>query len=370
MKKKVIVLGGGMVGSLIVKDLAAKHDVTCADINHSLLTELESSLGVKTAYCDFSDTEAIKNVVAGYDLVIGAVPGHLGFNMLKTVIETGKNIVDISFFPEPASPLNELAVEKGVTAVVDCGVAPGMCNIILGYHDSSMKVNAYTCYVGGLPVERRPPFEYKAPFSPIDVIEEYTRPARLKEQGDIVTKEALTEIETLDFPGAGKLEAFNTDGLRSLLETMPHIPDLKEKTLRYPGHAGLMKVLRDTGFFSKEKLEGAGIAPLEVSSRLLFTQWKYQPGEEDFTVMQVDIKGDKEISYYLLDKYDRGSKTMSMARTTGYTCTAVANLLLDDRYDKKGIIPPEELGRSEEAYNYVLDYLEERGVHYSKKGDS
>ena len=243
-----------------------------------------------------------------------------------------------------------------------------MCNILLGYHDSRMKVDSYTCYVGGLPVERIPPYEYKAPFSPIDVIEEYTRPARLKEKGQIVTKEALSEIETLDFPGVGKLEAFNTDGLRSLLETMPHIPDLKEKTLRYPGHAGLMKVLRDTGFFSKDKMEGVGVSPLQVSSKLLFEQWKYHRGEEDFTVMQVDIKGEKEVSYYLLDRYDPEDHNMSMARTTGYTCTAVANLLLENKFDQKGVIPPEELGRSEEAYEYVLRYLEERGVHYERKG--
>lgn len=369
MKKKIIVLGGGMVGGLIAGDLSKNYDVTCADLNHKVLKELEGRYGIRTQICDFSDVEAIRQAVTPFDFVIGAVPGHLGFNMLKTVIEASKNIVDISFFPEPASPLNALAIAKGVTAVVDCGVAPGMCNILLGYHDSRMKVDSYTCYVGGLPMERIPPYEYKAPFSPIDVIEEYTRPARLKEDGKIVTKEALTEIEQLNFPGVGVLEAFNTDGLRSLLETMPHIPDLKEKTLRYPGHAGLMKVLRDTGFFSKDKLEGVGVSPLQVSSKLLFEQWKYQPGEEDFTVMQVDINGEKAINYYLLDRYDRKENNMSMARTTGYTCTAVANLLLENKFNQKGVIPPEELGRSEEAYKYVLHYLEERGVRYERKSD-
>src|SRR5690606_36768209 len=115
------------------------------------------------------------------------------------------------------------------------------------------------------------PFEYKAPFSPVDVIEEYTRPARLMENGQVVTKPALTEIELMDFNGVGTLEAFNTDGLRSILHTMAHIPNMKEKTLRYPGHCELITALQRSGFFRRNNIscKGVDISPMEFTSAVL-----------------------------------------------------------------------------------------------------
>jgi saccharopine dehydrogenase-like NADP-dependent oxidoreductase len=371
---KIIVLGGGLVGSVMAADLSKNHEVTCADLNSEVLNSIESKLKIKTVQCDFSNAEEIKKTIAPFDLVIGAVPGFLGFEMLKAVIEAGKNIADISFFPEDPFLLDELAKKNNVTAVVDCGVAPGMCNVIAGYHNQQMKINSYECLVGGLPVVRIKPYEYKAPFSPVDVLEEYTRPARYVENGKLVTKEALTDIEEINFEHAGTLEAFNTDGLRSLAVTMPHIPNMIEKTLRYPGHAILMRGFRETGFFSKEKIKvkNAEVAPIDLVSKLLFSSWKYQPGEEDFTIMRVTIEGvDKEGSvkyiYSLYDRYDKATGIMSMARTTGYTCTAVAQLILGEKIQRKGIIPPEFIGESQKGFDFVMTYLKERNVIYSRE---
>jgi len=155
-----------------------------------------------------------------------------------------------------------------------------------------MQIDAFEIYVGGLPRIRKKPFEYKAPFSPVDVIEEYTRPARLMENGNIIVQPALTEREWMHFDEIGTLETFNTDGLRSLLFTMPHIKNQKEKTLRYPGHIDLIIALKESGFFSKEKInvDGKEISPLQFTSKILFNEWKLGADEEELTVMKVILK--------------------------------------------------------------------------------
>jgi lysine 6-dehydrogenase len=341
---KIIVLGGGMVGSAMCADLANDFEVTCADYSKDVLKSLEEKLKIKTVQCDFSNTEEVKKVIAPYDLVVGSVPGFLGYEVLKAIIESKKNCVDISFFPENALELDELAKKNNVIAIVDCGVAPGMCNMIAGYHYKRMKMQRYECLVGGLPIERKKPYEYKAPFSPIDVIEEYTRPARYVQEGMMVTKEALSEPELIYFTECGELESFNTDGLRTLALTMPDVPNMKEKTLRYPGHIDLMRIFRESGFFSKEKIKvrDTEITPLEVFSKLLFKEWKYLPGEEDFTIMRVTVEGEEKRKqtkyiYTLYDRYNKETGVMSMARTTGYTATAAVHLILEDKYSRKGI---------------------------------
>ena len=139
--------------------------------------------------------------------------------------------MDISFSPENVLTLDQLAKEKNVTAVVDAGVAPGIPNFLLGYWNSKMKINSFDYCVGGLPKNPSPPYSYKAPFSPIDLIEEYTRPARMRINSQVVTKPALSDLEIFNFSEVGKLEAFNNDGLISLLQTMSHIPNMNENTL-------------------------------------------------------------------------------------------------------------------------------------------
>ena len=161
-------------------------------------------------------------------------------------------------------------------AVMDCGVAPGMGNIILGHHDAQMQITNYECLVGGLPELREWPYQYKAVFSPIDVIEEYIRPARYVQNSELITKEALSDTELIEFEGVGTLESWNSDGLRSLIDTMPHIPNMIEKTLRYPGCVEHLKVLRASGFFSYDEIEvnGQTVRPIDLTAKLLFPKWK------------------------------------------------------------------------------------------------
>lgn len=367
---QIAVLGAGMVGRAIAIDLAKDYDVTSFDLNPANLQELHKrNKTITTVAVNLNQYEQFGQWLAPFDLVVTAVPGFIGYQTLEAVIKAGKNVVDISFFPEDALQLDKLAKEKGVTVITDCGVAPGMSNLILGRYNEEMEVTAFECYVGGLPKERKPPFEYKAPFSPVDVIQEYIRPARLVEKGKIVTKPALSEREIMYFEEAGALEAFNTDGLRSLVHTMGHIPDMKEKTLRYPGHIDLIIALQQAGFFDTTpiRFNQTEISPLDFTSRLLLKEWKLEPGEEEFTVMKVIVKGkDKTITWDLFDEYDPLTKTSSMARTTGYTCTAAVHLLSEELFTQKGVFPPELIGNKKECFDYVMKYLRERGVNWEK----
>ncbi len=369
---KIAILGAGMVGRTMAIDLCKKYDVTSFDVSETSLAVLSSKEpGIKTVKTDLADYSNYNKLLAEFDFVITAVPGFMGYNTLKAVIKAKKNVADISFFPEDALTLDALAKENNVTAIVDCGVAPGMSNYIIGYHNARMKIDSFECLVGGLPVQRIKPFEYKAPFSPIDVIEEYTRPARLMENGHIVTKPALSEPELVDFDQVGTLESFNTDGLRSILYTMSHIPDMKERTLRYPGHIDLIKALIRGGFFSTVPInfKGTNISPLDFSSAVLINQWKSKPDEDEFTLMSIKVSGiendhPKSYTYFLFDRFNANMQLSSMSRTTGFTCTASLHLIMNGLFTEKGVFPPELVGHNADCFRFIIQYLKEREVDY------
>lgn len=372
----IIVLGAGMVGSTMAIDMAQKHKVTLTDFNQTALDNaVKKCPELIIQQLDVTNKTVLQSTIQPFDLVICAVPGFLGFETLRAIIEAEKNVVDISFFPENSLELDKLAKEKNVTAIVDCGVAPGMSNIVLGYYNEQLDLTDFDCLVGGLPKIKKWPFNYKAPFSPVDVIEEYTRPARYVENGVMVTKEPLTDCEYVDFDGVGTLESFNSDGLRSIIFTMPHIKNMKEKTLRYPKHVEYIQVLKESGFFSEEKISinGVEISPLEFSSKILFDEWKLGTTEKELTVMQISLKGtDKEgnkksIVYHLHDEFCENTNTSSMARTTGYTATAAANMYLDGLFDEKGVFPPELVGKHKACFDYFISYLKDRNVIYRKE---
>jgi lysine 6-dehydrogenase len=364
----IAVLGAGMVGRAIALDLAKDYEVTCFDLSKENLEEAQNrNAGIKIAATNLLDLNLYADFLQTFDLVVTAVPGFMGYQTLEAVINAGKDVVDISFFPEDALQLDALAKKKGVTVITDCGVAPGVSNFIIGRYHAEMKINSFECYVGGLPKERKPPFQYKAPFSPVDVIQEYIRPARLVENGTIVTKPALSDRELMNFGEVGQLEAFNTDGLRSLIYTMNDIPDMKEKTLRYPGHIDIIIAMQQAGFFDTTplRIKEVDISPLEFTSKLLVNEWRLEPGEEEFTVMKVIVKGEgKTIEYNLLDRYDTTTQTSSMARTTGYTCTAAVNLIAKKLFNEKGVFPPELVGNDKQCFDFVMEYLKARGVNW------
>ncbi len=367
---QIAILGAGMVGRAMAIDLATKYTITSFDINNEALQILAAkNKNIICTQADLTDYNNYNTLLKPFDFIISAVPGFMGYKTLEAIITAGKNVVDISFFPEDALQLDALAKEKNITAIVDCGVAPGMSNLILGYYNSLMKIDSFECMVGGLPKKRIKPFEYKAPFSPIDVLEEYTRPARYVEDGNIVTRPALSDAELIDFAQVGTLESFNTDGLRSILFTMKHIANMKEKTLRYPGHIDLMKALIKAGFLKMEPVNFKGqlITPMEFTSALLFNEWKLNSTEEEFTLMTIKIKGEgKAIAYELYDEYDAATQTSSMSRTTGYTATAAVNMLIEKLFTETGVFPPELIGSNAACFDFIVNYLKQRGVVYTK----
>ena len=372
---KIIVLGAGMVGSAMAIDLAKKHNVTVTDLSQEVLDIVKQKcINLQTQQLDATNKNLLQSTIKSFDLVINAVPGFLGFETLKAIIQANMNVVDIAFFPENSLELNELAKKHGVTAIVDCGVAPGMDNVILGYYNEIMKLTDFECLVGGLPKTKKWPFAYKAPFSPIDVIEEYTRPARYVEHGEVVVREPLTDCEYVEFDKVGTLESFNSDGLRSIIFTMPHIPNMKEKTLRYPGHVEYVRVLKESGFFNADPVlvNGQKVTPLDFTSKILFDEWKLGETEEELTVLRVTVRGEnadgkvEEVVYSMHDEYNNDTNTSSMARTTGYTATAAANLFLEGLFTEKGVFPPELVGKHKVCFDYFLKYLEERDIHYVK----
>ncbi|MFP4623717.1 MAG: saccharopine dehydrogenase C-terminal domain-containing protein [Gemmatimonadota bacterium] len=376
----VIVLGAGRVGEAMARDLAREDGlrVTAADARPEALRRLRErasaeGLSIRSLAVDLSDEDSLSGALDGHDLAIGAVPGPMGFATLRRVLAAGLDVVDISFFEEDARALDELALRNGRVAIVDAGVAPGLSNLILGHLEPRLEETIrFECLVGGIPAEPAPPWEYKAPFSPIDVIAEYTRPARLRRAGEELTLPALSEVEPVDVPGVGRLEAFNTDGLRTLLASS-RAPDLVEKTMRWPGHADRVRVLRESGFFSTAPVETAAgpVVPLELTTRLLFDAWAYAPGEPDLTAMRVvvegvDADGPVRHTFQLVDRHDPDTDTSSMARTTGYTATALARLVLAGRFREPGISPPERVGAVDGALDRVLAELAARGVHVER----
>lgn len=371
---KIAVLGCGLVGKTIAEDLSQDYSVIVVDPNEKQFDKIANKENITCLKASALDMQTLKPTLEDVDVVCGAVPGKFGYQVLEELIKLKKNVVDISFMPEDFLALSEMAKKNGVTAIADMGVAPGMSHYLVGrgIHllDSTQKA---IIYVGGIPKNPQPPFQFKIVFSPEDVLEEYTRPARYIKDGKTVTVDALSGIEHITFSGVGELEAFFTDGLRSLLTTLD-VPELIEKTMRYPGHAAQMKLLRDIGFFDKEKkmLGGQEISPIKITSDLLFPLLEMKPeqGDRDLTVMRVTVSGkkageDKNYCWDLVDGYDELQHRHSMARTTGFPCTVVTRALLKGMISEKGVLAPEMLSKDDNLYTYIMDELKKREVCFS-----
>jgi lysine 6-dehydrogenase len=373
---RVLVAGGGVIGSAIAFDLArdSTHDVTIADIDGDRLQRAKAQSGARTVLADLSQGETLTRLASGYDMVVGALPSVLGYQSLSAVIDAGRPLIDISFMAEDPLALDARARDSGVAAVVDCGVAPGLSHMIVGCASARMSsVERVAIYVGGLPAARGSIFDYKAPFSPFDVIEECVRPARVVVEGRLAVREALAEPELLHVDGVGELEAFLTDGLRTLTRTIQS-RFMTEKTLRYPGHRAAMAALRAAGLFSTVAVEAGGctVRPIDVTAALLFPRWQYEDGEPDVTILRVVVEGrhqgrDVRCTANLVDRYDPATGMRSMSRTTAFPAASVVRLVERDLF-RPGVHPPETVGRLG-LLDDVLKDLAMRGVHCDVRFD-
>ena len=350
---KILVIGNGLVGGFISKTLRSEgHEVATLDNNPGADYML-----------DATDTQQMQRLVKALqpDQVVCAVPGFVGYKALENCIKCGVNVVDISFGPENIFGLHDLAVEHGVTAIVDIGLAPGMPGVISGHVNKATKLRSVTCEVGGIPVDNYAPYFYKAPFSPIDVIEEYTRLARYKENGEIKSVCPLEDKARVEsaFKDRYPVEAILTDGLRSMLITMPDVESMYEITTRDSRHLGVMQ-----GMYDNECFEDLHI---KDTSAALIDAWKYLPGEKDrvlFNIALLDVDG-IETTWEMEDIAQNGDSSMS--RTTGLVATGALNYFnLNKSKFQPGIVTPELLGTYDGALEYLINYQSEHGVFYKK----
>lgn len=373
--QSMIILGAGMVGSVMAEDLAADkgREVAIVDVSSERLARVSQRTNgtVRTIEADCSSTDIVTGIAADYDMVLGALPSRFGYATLGAIIDLGKPFCDISFMPEDGWEHDQRAIDAGVVAVFDCGVAPGMSNLLAGLAAHRLDpCRAIDITVGGIPRDPKPPWNYKAGFSPYDVVEEYLRPSRVIEDGRLVVKDALSEPELLEFEGLGTLEAFNTDGLRSLAETID-VPNMRERTMRWPGHRDLALAVRETGLFDEEPIEvnGIQVVPRDVTCHQLFKTWSYEQGEADLTVMRVTGEGDLDgvptrLTWDLLDYYDPKTDQTSMARTTAFPCTICARMIEQGIIDQPGAYSLERVAHRDDIVQGLLDGMEARGVIY------
>jgi len=373
---KAVQIGAGLVGSIIASDMSTSFDVTVVDLNENALSLIrEDHPKITTAVCSCTDPVCLSPLIRDADVVTAGVPGKFGRKMMETVIRAGKNMADISFMPEDFEELDGLAKEYGVTAVPDIGVAPGMSNFLVGRGAALLdEVEDAVIYVGGIPHKPVPPFNYQITWSAADVIEEYTRPARYVKDHSPVVCEAMGELYEKEFPKAGLLETFITDGLRSLIKNIK-AKNMEERTMRWQGHVAQIRLLREMGLFDEEKrdLGGVEVVPRDIACDLLFPMWKMEPekGDRDLTIMQVEVSGYKgrdlvTYTWDLWDIFDEKTWKNSMGRCTGFSCSIFAQAIVKGLIKEKGVIAPEKLAASDELYNFVMAEQRSHGIDYKE----
>jgi saccharopine dehydrogenase-like NADP-dependent oxidoreductase len=371
---KIMVLGSGNIGSVVARDIAENlpsAEVVIADVDNNRAREAASWTGlgnVSWTQVNATNRSELSSRLKSYDVAVGALPGGLGYQACKASIAANVDMVDVSYMPEDVMALNDAALKAGVSVVPDCGMSPGLCSILVGRGVSKLdEVDKAHMLNGGLPEKPVPPLGYVVTWSVKDLIDMYSRKVNIVMNGKTVQVEAMSGLEEIDFPGVGRLEAFYTDGLRTLLYTVK-AKEMWEKTLRYPGHSEKIKLLKALGFFDAEAVEisGTKVEPREVSAKLFEKKMK-RPEIPDIVAMLVKVSGtkdDKRIEhvYRVLDHYDKDRQVTSMARTTAYTASIVAQLLAQEVIEEKGVIPPEKLGMNDKLFGRLTGEMRKKKV--------
>ncbi len=372
---KIIVLGCGNIGSVVAKDLAESlpsAQIVVADVSKARAEEAVARIAqenVSYVLADASKHSELVSTVEKFDLVVGALPGFMGFRACKASISAKVDMVDVSFMPENSMTLHEAALKAKICVVPDCGMSPGLGNILVGHAVSQLdRVESVHILNGGLPEKPLPPLDYVITWSAKDLIELYTRRPNIVQDGKKSQVKAASGLEEILFPNVGKLQAFYTDGLRTLLHTIRVKRDMWEKSLRYPGHIEKMNLLGALGFFDDElvEIEDVKVSPRSLAEKLLEMKLK-KPGTPDIVVMLVDVvglNGARRIlfRYQMLDRYDKKRHVTAMARTTAYTASTIAQLVVKKAIEEKGVMPPEKIGMNDKLYTKFMNMMKQRGV--------
>ena len=372
------ILGAGMMGRVAAKDFLATEPearVTLFDFHGAQLEAAAGLLGderVAIQPLDVADRDRAAEALSGHTAAIGALPHAQSLQGIQAGIAAGVSYIDlVGTKPELRRALDREARDAGVVVIPGLGVAPGLSAVLVAQGMERLdETHDAVIYVGGIPMERTPPLEYQTVYSLVSMFGAYLRPARIWENGEETTAEALSGLEILEFPPpVGRLEAFYTDGLASLVITVPNrIRDsLKEKTLRYPGFAEKVKLLKDCGMLEAEPVlvGGATVVPRDVLIHQLGSSLSLGP-EGDILAMRVVVKGmsggkEQTHTFELVDFMDAATRDTAMARTTTYPATIACRMIAAGEIGERGVLFPEELFGGTLG-DFLLSELEKRGV--------
>ena len=342
-------LGSGLVGSFVIKKLLdEKMKINLVDIEEKEKINDNDLLTIHVT----DAIEYCKNTSNEDEIFVNMLPGSLGFHATEILVSRGKKVIDLSFSEVTPDTLNKKAIDSGAKVLWDVGIAPGFSNMLIIYASRfGGGISNAEIRVGGNPVERDEKWSYMAPFSPKDVIAEYTRPARIIKSGKITTLPALSDIHKIDVKQAGVMESFLTDGLRSLLSTIS-ADEMTEYTVRWPGHIQRYIDERDANVLDHEQL---------------IEDWKFDKTRYEFTWMEVkvDCRNGERMVWTVFDQGRDGDS--SMARTTGLvTASCVKQWISNPELIQVGVHPPESL--PDYVIANVSQSLKDEGIEINGPG--
>ena len=387
--KRVIVFGCGLIGFFIVKDIVKNWEIDEISVvdefedNLRKLSDLEKQIKADKINVKIStvrknivkDREFLVETARGSLAGIGALPHSVSKYAMDICIDARVNFVDLVYDEHLSNynEINERARKSGIAVIPAMGVAPGLSNLMVAEGVEKFdNVDSAKIYVGGVPENRIPPLDYKTVFSATSVVNEYIRDARIRRGGKTIRVPALSEVEPVSFFSydKGEFEAFLTDGLSTLLESFPDVPNMEEKTVRWKSHTEKLLLLRDLGLLSHERIKlaenGVEIAPSSVLAVLFREKLKFTEQDRDITLMKVEVVGTKDGKKFryiqeIVDRYDESSHITSMARTTGFTCSVVAEILARKMFSGIGFFAPEKAIKGE-YYDTLMEGLGRRGI--------
>jgi lysine 6-dehydrogenase len=376
-RKPFLVLGAGLMGKAIAFDLvhsSPDYSVTLADIDNERARQAAVALDFQRVHphgIDVRNYQEIVRLMSEHTVVISAVTFHLNYLLTKAAIEAGCHFCDLGHdndIVEQQLAEDPLASHAHVTAVVNCGLAPGLADILAMHAFRQFEsVDSLQLRVGGLPQHPRPPLNYQLVFSAEGLVEEYSLKTMILRDGKIQIVEPLTEVENLSFPPPfEKLEAFHTGGGASRLPQLleGRVQSLEYKTIRYTGHCEKIKPLFDIGFADSEPLAlGSNLVTMrELFLELLKKRLTFN--EPDVVLLLVSARGrqngaEKRLSYRLIDLFDKKNSMTAMMRTTSFPTSIIAQMMLNGTISKRGVFTAEEIVPAEP----LITELKKRNVN-------
>jgi len=371
---RMLVLGAGLQGSACAYDLLQQpgvEQVTVADLKPDRVSRLLKSPGgrrLALSKLDLQDGAALRAALRGQDAVLNAAPYYFNLDVTRAAVELGVHCADLGGNTEIVFQQRELDAEaqrRGVSVIPDCGLAPGMVNILAAEGIRRVgEADAVKIYVGGLPQHPEPPLNYQIVYSLEGALDYYTTPSWVLRDGKPTRLDALSELEEVAFPPpVGVLEAFHTGGGISILPWVyaGKVRTMEYKTLRYPGHVAIMRPIRDLGLLdlTPVKVKGKEVVPRDAFIATVSPKLTQSEGR-DFVALRVDVRGrnGERAAWQLLDYYDEAHGISAMMRTTGYSLAITGLMQVDGRISAKGVRTPDEAVPFEE---YVKE-LARRGV--------